>query len=50
MVFLVMNVLKKRQALVRPAIEAMIVDAENVALGKGEYSTYDEIFGAEEEE
>ncbi len=41
---------KKRQALVRPAIEAMIVDAENVALGKGEYSTYDEIFGAEGEE
>lgn len=41
---------KKRQAMVRPAVEAMIAEAENVALGKGEYSTYDEIFGAEEGE
>lgn len=41
---------KKRQAKVRPAVEAMIAEAEDAALGKGEYSTYEEIFGAEGEQ
>ena len=41
---------KRRQAQVRPAVEAMLAEAENVANGRGEYSTYDEIFGAEEDE
>lgn len=39
---------KERQAQIRPAIESMISDAEKAAEGKGEYSTYDEIFGTEE--
>lgn len=39
---------KKAQAEVRPAVEKMIADAESVAAGKGEYSTYDDIFGMEE--
>ncbi len=41
---------KKRQAKVRPAVEAIIAEAENVARGKGEYFTYDDVFGAEEDE
>lgn len=40
---------KKTQAKVRPAVEAMIAEAENVALGKGEYSTYEDIFDTEED-
>ena len=39
---------KKTQAEVRPAVERMIADAEEVAAGKGEYSTYNDIFGVEE--
>ena len=39
---------KTRQAKVRPAIEAMLEEAKAVASGNGEYSTYDDIFGAEE--
>jgi len=41
---------KNKQAKVRPAVEAMIAEAEEAAYGNGEYSTYDDIFGAEEEE
>lgn len=41
---------RKRQAKVRPAVEAMITEAENAASGNGEYYTYDDIFGTEEEE
>lgn len=40
---------KKTQAKVRPAVEAMIAEAENVALGKGEYSTYEDIFDTGED-
>lgn len=39
---------KERQAQVRPAVEAMIADAENAANGKGEYSTYEDVFGTED--
>lgn len=39
---------KTRQAKVRPAVEAMLEAAKSVALGIGEYSTYDDIFGTEE--
>lgn len=39
---------KKRQAQIRPAVEAMIAEAHEVALGRGEYSTYDDIFGSED--
>ena len=40
---------KAKQAQVRPAVEAMIAEAEEAARGNGEYSTYDDIFGDEEE-
>ena len=33
-----------RQAKVRPAVEAMLEEAKNVANGNGEYFTKDEIF------
>ena len=41
---------RKRQTKVRPAVEAIITEAENAANGIGEYYTYDDIFGTEEEE
>lgn len=40
---------KTKQAQVRPAVEAMIQEAQDVAIGVGEYSTYDDIFSAEDE-
>lgn len=40
---------KAKQAKVRPAVEAMIAEAEEAAHGSGDYSTYDDIFGDEEE-
>lgn len=39
---------KERQAQVRPAVEAMLSEAEDVAEGKGDFATYDDVFGAEE--
>lgn len=39
---------KTRQAKVRPAVETMLEAAKAAALGAGEYSTYDDIFGSEE--
>lgn len=41
---------RKRQAKVRPAVEVIITEADNVAFGNGEYDTYDDVFGAEEDE
>jgi len=41
---------KKRQEKIRPAVELMIAEAENVASGNGEFMTYDDVFGAEEDE
>lgn len=41
---------KCAQAKVRPAVEAMIAEADEAALGKGEYYSYDDIFGTEDEE
>lgn len=41
---------RKRQAKVRPAVEAIITEAENAASGNGEYYTYDDIFSTEEDE
>ena len=40
---------KAKQAQVRPAITEMLSEAEKVATGVGEYSTYDGIFGVEEQ-
>ena len=41
---------KAKQAKVRPAVEAMIAEAEEAAHGSGEYSTYEDIFGDGEEQ
>ena len=40
---------KAMQAKVRPAVEAMIAEAEEAARGNGAYSTYEDIFGDAEE-
>lgn len=37
-----------RQSKVRPAVEAMLNAARDAAHGKGEYATYDDVFGTEE--
>jgi bifunctional DNA-binding transcriptional regulator/antitoxin component of YhaV-PrlF toxin-antitoxin module len=39
---------KERQAQIRPAVEAMLSDAEEVAEGKGDFATYDDVFGMED--
>ena len=39
---------KEKQAQVRPAVESMLSDAEEVAEGKAEFETYDDVFGTEE--
>ncbi|MBR3629177.1 MAG: AbrB/MazE/SpoVT family DNA-binding domain-containing protein [Oscillospiraceae bacterium] len=41
---------KARQAKIRPAVEAMIADAEAAAAGTGEYESYEDVFGPEEDE
>lgn len=40
---------KNRQAQVRPAVVAMIADADNAAKGEGEYYTMEDVFGEEDE-
>ena len=39
---------KERQAKMRPAVEVLLEKARDAAHGKGEYATYDEIFGTED--
>ena len=39
---------KTRQRKVRPAVENILEAAKAAALGAGEYSTYEDIFGSEE--
>ena len=39
---------KSRQAKVRPAIESLLEEAKTVAHGKGEYSTFEDIFDSED--
>ena len=39
---------KTKQAKVRPAVEAMIAEADEVASVNGEYYTYDDVFGSED--
>lgn len=41
---------RNKQAKVRPAVEAMIADADEAAMGNGEYATYDDVFNAEDAE
>lgn len=38
---------KERQAQIRPAVEAMLSDAEDVAAGKSDFETFDDVFGTE---
>ena len=39
---------KKAQKEIRPAVEAMLAEAERVADSESEYETYDDVFGVEE--
>ena len=39
---------KIRRQKIRPAVESLIAEAKAAAMGKGEYSTYGDIFGSEE--
>ena len=39
---------RERQTKVRPAVEAMIAEAEKAANGETEYSTYEDIFETED--
>jgi bifunctional DNA-binding transcriptional regulator/antitoxin component of YhaV-PrlF toxin-antitoxin module len=39
---------KDKQAQIRPAVEAMLSEAEEVAEGKGEFATYEDVFGTED--
>lgn len=39
---------RRRQAQVRPAVEALIAEAEDAARGSGEYASYEDVFGTEE--
>lgn len=41
---------KKAQREVRPAVENLLVEAEQAARSKSEYSTYEDIFSTEEKE
>ena len=43
-----LNEFKERQAKIRPAVEVLLEKARDAAHGKGEYATYDEIFGSED--
>ena len=40
---------RKQQAKVRPAVEAMIAEADEVAVGNGEYAAYDDVFNSEDD-
>ena len=40
---------KKAQKKVRPAVEAMLTQAEQAARGEGESYSYDDVFGPEDE-
>lgn len=41
---------KKAQRQVRPAVEAMIAEAESVAVSEAEYVSYEDVFGGGETE
>ena len=43
-----LNEFRERQAKIRPAGEVLLEKAGDAAHGKGEYATYDEIFGSED--
>lgn len=39
---------KNRQAQIRPAVEAVLSEAGDVAEGKGDYKIYEDVFGTED--
>lgn len=39
---------RERQAQVRPAIESMLSEAKNAAMGTTDYSDYNDVFGTED--
>ncbi len=39
---------KQAQSQVRPAVEAMLVEAERAAAAESEYESYEDVFGGEE--
>jgi bifunctional DNA-binding transcriptional regulator/antitoxin component of YhaV-PrlF toxin-antitoxin module len=39
---------KEKQAQIRPAVEAILSDAEEVAEDKGNFATYEDVFGTED--
>lgn len=41
---------RKAQKEVRPAVEAMLNEAEHVAVSEAEYASYDDVFGVEEKQ
>ncbi len=41
---------KRRQSKIRPAVEKMLQQAKDAAMDKTEYSSYEDIFGAKDEE
>lgn len=43
-----LNEFKDRQSKIRPAVEVLLEKAKDAAHGKGEYATYDDIFGSED--
>lgn len=40
---------KERQAQIRPAAEAMLHNAEEIANGNAPFETYEDVFGSEDE-
>lgn len=45
-----LNEFKIMQTKVRPAVELMLSEAEQVANGNGEYFSYDDVFNSEDDE
>ena len=41
-------IIRGNELVIRPAVESMIAEAEEVALGSKEYYTYDDIFTSED--
>ena len=41
---------KNKQAKLRPYVEAMIADEDEVAMGNGKFYTYDDVFNSEDDE
>lgn len=44
-----LNAFKDERAKIRPAVEAMLLDAKNAALGTGEFYTHEDVFGRKDD-